>query len=44
MTMAELFPTPIPSLCTKRIARLVPPIAEGVTAEVNSQRNMTRMD
>ena len=44
MTMAELFPTPIPSLCTKRIAKLVPPMAEGVTAEVNSQRNMIRMD
>ena len=44
MTMAELFPTPIPSLCTKRIARLVPPLAEGVTTEVNYQRNMTRMD
>ena len=44
MTIAELFPTPIPSLCTKRIARLVPPIAEGLTAEVNSQRNIIRRD
>ena len=44
MTIAELFPTPIPSLCTKRMARLVPPMAEGVTAEVNSHRKMMRSD
>ena len=42
ITMAELFPTPMPSLCTKRIAMLVPPMADGVTADVNSQRKIIR--
>ena len=42
MTIAALLPTGIPSLWTKTTATLVPPMAEGVTAEVNSQSMMMR--
>lgn len=44
MTMAELRPTFIPSLLTNNIAMLVPPMAEGVTAEVNSHKKTIRND
>ena len=44
ITMAELRPTFMPSLLTKNIAILVPPMADGVTADVNSHRKIIRKD
>ena len=41
MTMPVLRPSEKPSLWTKKMATLVPPTADGVTADVNSHSMMT---